>query len=166
MSIIDVTVSAAGYLGCSMIVVREQDQPQAATALHAQAQALEDAAARMAKGVEWDGNGLPPVGAVCEVEFSSGWKQATVFAHAKGAQGQTDALFAYTRQSGAADWNWTSDAGKFRPIRTPEQIAAKERKAAVDEMLATFKFSEENQETLRAVCFGLYDAGYRRQPDA
>lgn len=81
---------------------------------------------------EWNGTGLPPVGAVCEVEFSSGWKKVTVLAHAKGAQGQTDALFAYTRQSGAADWSWTSNAGKFRPIRTPEQIAAEQRKRAID----------------------------------
>lgn len=43
----------------------------------------------------------------------------------------------------------------------PEQIA-KERESAVLEMLDHFRLGSDKQELLRAVCFALYDAGYRK----
>lgn len=44
---------------------------------------------------------------------------------------------------------------------TPEQIA-KERESAVLEMLDHFRLGSDKQELLRAVCFALHDAGYRK----
>lgn len=114
----------------------------------------------------WNGTGLPPVGAVCEIHGTVGqelrdekfsWRRVEIIAHTNF--GGDDVSVG--RDVACATLGW-GIATKFRPIRTPEQIAAEERKAAVDEMRAMFKFSDAQQEMLRAVCYSLYDAGYRK----
>ncbi|AWE83610.1 hypothetical protein CSB95_3009 [Pseudomonas aeruginosa] len=47
----------------------------------------------------------------------------------------------------------------FRPIRTPEQIAAEEREKAVGDMAMSIQGVPYQYPTL----YALYDAGYRRQ---
>ncbi|MOA45978.1 hypothetical protein D3C78_1684380 [compost metagenome] len=55
--------------------------------------------------------------------------------------------------------------GCFRPIRTPEQIAAEERDKAIQQIIADFKYTVgsctymiTNDQAAR-----MYDAGYRKQ---
>ena len=101
---------------------------------------------------EWDGEGLPPVGMDCEWKgiTRNGWAKVSIIAHGKEegdfvaiAQAENEVVL------GASD--------RFRLIRTPEQIAAEKRDAAIKEMQRlvgscnTFPFAE------------LYDYGYRLQ---
>lgn len=104
----------------------------------------------------WSGEGLPPVGAVCEAKWGrTGWSRCVVFAHKPNANGGTDVLVDVD-----GDWTFFDKPSMFRPIRTPEQIAADEREAAIDEMLAATP-APGSDISLR-VCEKLYDAGYRK----
>ena len=101
---------------------------------------------------EWTGEGLPPAGMDCEWKgiTRNGWAKVSIIAHGKEegdfvaiAQAENEVVL------GASD--------RFRLIRTPEQIAAEKRDAAIKEMQRlvgscnTFPFAE------------LYDYGYRLQ---
>ena len=100
---------------------------------------------------EWSGEGLPPEGVTCEVKGCMShylqWNKVTVFA----VRGKT--VF-FDMEDGR--WGQT-DSHEFRAVRTPEQIAAEKRDAAIKEMQRlvgscnTFPFAE------------LYDYGYRLQ---
>lgn len=84
----------------------------------------------------WNGDGLPPVGTVCEAYVCGTWRRVEVFAHK--SEGETmDALFSYTDDVDATRWGWLDDATRFRPIRTPEQIAAEERERYITRMWST-----------------------------
>lgn len=113
----------------------------------------------------WTGDGLPPVGEVCEVndQRSGSWtKVDSILAHAHTA-GRDVAVF----QIG--DYIAYSPADRFRPIRTPEQIAEEERVAAVDEMINAVSKANPQCITIaqaRITCMALYDAGYRKAGDA
>lgn len=96
----------------------------------------------------WTGDGLPPVGGVCEVndQRSGSWtKVDSILAHAHTA-GRDVALF----QIG--DYIAYSPADRFRPIRTPEQIAEEERKAAGLELGELY---------VKGGLIAIYDAGWR-----
>ncbi len=101
-------------------------------------------------GLSWNGKGLPPVGAGCEVNHeSAGWRDATVVAHYEG--------FAVVVTDGG-----DLDAGIYqldecRPILTDEQTAAKEREQAVTDIIMIIGVSKRN------TAEDLYDAGYRKQ---
>lgn len=98
----------------------------------------------------WDGQGLPPVGTVCEYYADENtWRRCEIVAHKDGK---------------AVVWVnhahiWTSSGGILRPIRTPEQIAAEEREKAVGDMAMSIQGAPYQYPTL----YALYDAGYRRQ---
>lgn len=98
---------------------------------------------------EWSGEGLPPVGMVCEMNNDT-WEICTVIAH--GIDESKPHAVAQ-----CASGIWMEVAGEFRTLRTPEQIAAEKRDAAIKEMQRlvgscnTFPFAE------------LYDYGYRLQ---
>ena len=108
------------------------------------------------KQIEWNGEGLPPVGTVCEVQtwVNREWRKTTVLAH----------------HLGFAVHSWSTDgddievevapAADFRPIRTPEQIAAEEQEKIEEEIQRICVDGENN-----GVPFfrALYDAGYRKQ---
>ncbi|HGT2710327.1 TPA: hypothetical protein ACM2VU_004268 [Pseudomonas aeruginosa] len=103
----------------------------------------------------WDGQGLPPVGTGCEVknDISDSWDAV-------------DEILAHTVIKGTAvavfkrgDHIAYSPKSAFRPIRTPEQIAAEEREKAIEEMC----FAEETLTVKQAKA--LYEAGYRRQEE-
>ena len=82
----------------------------------------------------WSGEGLPPVGVVCEAKWGrSGWSRCVVFAHKPNANSGVDVLVDVD-----GDWTFFNKPSMFRPIRTPEQIEADEREAAIDAMFARF----------------------------
>lgn len=110
---------------------------------------LRTAAAFEARPLTWNGEGLPPVGTVCEAIdlvfpavggggasiFGGGggsagevWIPCTVIAHTL-VYGKESAVVNSERKVG-----WSPLPNQFRPIRTPEQIAAEERSSAICEM--------------------------------
>lgn len=105
--------------------------------------------------IEWDGKDLPPVGTVCQA-----W-------HAGSYQGEVTVLFigdqaAVLKNHGHGEEQFGRLADyKFRPLRTPEQIAAEEREKAVSEM-AIIALAGDNDLINKAWLDRLYDAGYRK----
>ncbi|MEW5700285.1 hypothetical protein [Pseudomonas synxantha] len=128
----------------------------------------------------WDGEGLPPVGMVCEwagctfapedprePDLHIG-DHITIIAHFK--DGEFD-LAAFTfnprihnHDRGTA-WVNQGAHGCFRPIRTPEQIAADEREAGVEGIRrAVSKSPNCKAHGLEwDIACAIYDAGYRKQ---
>ncbi|QLL11734.1 hypothetical protein [Pseudomonas chlororaphis] len=102
--------------------------------------------------VAWNGEGLPPVGTVCERNYGGEWKKTTICGHSP--DGQSWAAFYDDDKAG-----WLSVSG-FRPIRTPEQIAAEERKKIEDEIQDICTDAENSGVPYFEA---LYDAGYRKQ---
>lgn len=108
---------------------------------------------------QWDGEGLPPVGTVCEAYWASDTKpqwfkfnmlflgDEHAVANVEGDENH------YTRS--------ILESGKvqFRPIKTPEQIAAEERESHVLGMLCHDALGNSR----RGLAEALYDAGYRKQ---
>jgi hypothetical protein len=104
----------------------------------------------------WDGEGLPPAGTVCEVKGCMShylkWNKVTVFA----VRGKT-VLF------DMEDGRWgQTESHEFRKIRTPEQIAAEEREAALTD-IALLMGKDPERPRIREMAAILYDAGYRKQ---
>lgn len=106
----------------------------------------------------WSGEGLPPVGVVCEAKWGrSGWSRCVVFAHKPNANSGVDVLVDVD-----GDWTFFNKPSMFRPIRIPEQVAADEREAAICEMASYCGYAgQPNVEALDALA-RLYDAGYRK----
>ena len=117
----------------------------------------------------WSGEGLPPAGTVCE--FKAGhsqfpelsWTEVRIVSHDK--QGGRDfAVFASMSGYGGC-----SDPADFRPIRTPEQIAADERLhnvrnacSAIADTLDGLRGKTKVERAALAVVEAMIDAGYRR----
>lgn len=111
----------------------------------------------------WSGEGLPPVGVRCEaaIPHTSGsdnersfiWIEGSVIAYYE-IKGKTFAWFAED------DGFYPPNALEFRPIRTPEQIAAEEREAAIKEMLEDAGRPDTAKTRDQAQL--LYDAGWRK----
>lgn len=126
-------------------------------------------------GPVWNGEGLPPVGALCEydartkgdgkaqwfkvkIEYLSEWNIvfSCVAVPEGGSQESIGVELAYDVRA--------SSLGVFRPILTPEQIAADEREKAIAEMVDTLGCDPEASKTGEFIrCGVLYDAGYRKQ---
>ncbi|EPH1096420.1 hypothetical protein L5556_000358 [Pseudomonas aeruginosa] len=100
--------------------------------------------------VEWNGQGLPPVGTVCEYRHMI-WPEYRLCEIRYISE---ESLVAY---DDAQEQFYRTCDMLFRPIRTPEQIAAEEREKAIEEMC----FAEETLTVKQAKA--LYEAGYRRQ---
>jgi len=97
----------------------------------------------------WTGEGLPPVGEI--IEWLDGkFLKAVVVGHQQGAV------------VAVADDDPRSDLiGKkpcYRPLRTPEQIAAEEREKAIDAILDDLSLSPE----CRYIAKRVHEAGYRK----
>ncbi|SFX16721.1 hypothetical protein SAMN03159390_00596 [Pseudomonas sp. NFACC49-2] len=110
----------------------------------------------IARPAAWTGEGLPPVGTVCELRAHklTDWSPAKI-------------EFAYRN---VIVWDWVDEPSmnglctayahdvETRPLRTPEQIAAEERRTAIKKM------QSDAECHVYADVFGrLYDAGYRKQ---
>lgn len=116
----------------------------------------------------WTGEGLPPVGTVCEYygansDGPDGW----VYIESKVIGYTDDQQFVCMQKIGC--WpvvERVSNCG-FRPIRTPEQIAAEERKEAIAEMASiaavAWRASHAGEDMIVVIASALHDAGYRKQ---
>ncbi|WP_458736988.1 hypothetical protein [Pseudomonas chlororaphis] len=101
---------------------------------------------------EWTGEGLPPVGTVCEFRVETDdWRQCEVIAH------KDDYAVCWIHCNKIL----ASSGHAVRPIRTPEQIAAEERQTEINRMVAIAQMLDKGW--ARRVCASLYDAGYRKQ---
>lgn len=118
--------------------------------------ALEEARMiRSEQVVEWNGEGLPPVGTVCEFSCTPiDWVECTIYGIST-FQGQSLLTVVF---GGAI---CATSADLIRPIRTPEQIAAEEREVAINAMIDTL--GHPTAILMRESILGaLYDAGYRK----
>lgn len=105
---------------------------------------------------EWDGAGLPPVGTRCIVTpHNEVWGFDCVDEYecvVRGYMGEYVWL-----ENGSLNFITSrSDKVDFRPIRTPEQIAAEEREKFIDELIKVTCIR-------RGEAGLIYDAGYRKQ---
>lgn len=113
----------------------------------------------------WDGKGLPPVGTVCEwhgpnSDGPDGW----VYTESKVVAYTDDGLFICMQKPSFWPVVQRIDDCEFRPIRTPEQIAAEEREKAALEMAALMSgHDDRSKDCFKVLGEILYDAGYRRQ---
>jgi hypothetical protein len=130
---------------------------------------------------EWNGEGLPPVGTVCEFQGDEAkcpydpWHEdlhdgvkCTVIAHFKSKSLDLVA-FTFVKSDGNTEVE-QSLPGALKPIRTPEQIAAEERSRRCIEIsnLAWAALSKIDSPApalskINAISEALYDAGYRLQ---
>lgn len=114
---------------------------------------------------QWNGEGLPPIGLVCEVDNPhepGEWHECTILVH----DGEIAVFgccngYPYVYDGQSAD--------SFRPIRTPEQIAADERLhkisnacTAIARTLDQFASDIPGGAAARAVIEAMIDAGYKR----
>lgn len=119
-------------------------------------ESMQNLIARPVEPATWNGQGLPPVGTVCEVKHRDiGWVRCEIVAHKSFSCGGLTHAIAWIDENTLDQ----SQGLRFRPIRTPEQIAAEEREKAIEEMC----FAEETLTVKQAKA--LYDAGYRRQEE-
>lgn len=117
----------------------------------------------------WTGQGLPPVGTICEFYDESSsvdWREGLengdkvkILAHYSPlGDGDMVAVFCYEIEGGKLTDQAVADC--FRPIRpTPEQIAAEERENAVQKMIEDADYGGQR---IREIFSRLYDAGYRK----
>ncbi|ORL69508.1 hypothetical protein B7H19_11330 [Pseudomonas putida] len=126
---------------------------------------LDLAVIREAPAPEWKGEGLPPAGTVCErrtmPEGDGRYEQVRIIARtSKGfpVWENTDAMFA-----GISKFpHLVGGFPEFRPIRTPEQMAAEQRDRATATWLETVA-EDYGQETADQCELILTGAGYRKQ---
>ncbi|HHK2337522.1 TPA: hypothetical protein ACQRHQ_003412 [Pseudomonas aeruginosa] len=109
----------------------------------------------------WDGQGLPPVGTVCEVKHRDiGWVRCEIVAHKSFSCGGLTHAIAWIDENTLDQ----SQGLRFRQLRTPEQIAAEEREKAALEMAALMSgHDDRSKDCFKVLGEILYDAGYRRQ---
>ncbi|WP_373033396.1 hypothetical protein [Sulfurovum sp.] len=111
----------------------------------------------------WGGETHPPVGTVCEVRLTCSdlWGKARIKYITK-----TTCVFVYVFEDDPDELEEYSVATcylKFRPIKTPEQLALEEREKITDEMygFTRVKMIPAEVDIQREVCDDLYTAGYR-----
>lgn len=102
----------------------------------------------------WHGEGLPPVGTVCDMHIDDfGWITGTVVVHID--------LDEPTAVAHNGEEVFHGNASDFRPIKTAEQVAAEEREKAIEEMIRTTSDGITCMDRYDAEL--LYKAGYRKQ---
>ncbi|HCH0514898.1 TPA: hypothetical protein NKO46_003544 [Pseudomonas aeruginosa] len=110
----------------------------------------------------WDGQGLPPVGIEAEAIWDGAdiaYFRAKILAH---DEGRVVFRWCEGKRKGQYESYAVLKFGSlpaFRPLRTPEQIAAEERAKAIEEMCFTVETLTVKQAK------ALFDAGYRRQEE-
>lgn len=133
------------------------------TVTHTQWQAAVDAL-KAEKIAEWNGEGLPPVGSVCEHSEDDNkadrpdgaWKRVKIVGH---HQFNDDEYLCAVWVSGL-EVSYSSEGPHFRPIRTTEQISAEERNIAINAMVERCPYP--GSDCTQIDCAALYDAGYRK----
>lgn len=107
---------------------------------------------------EWDGEGLPPVGTVCEVSrpgFDPAWIGVTVL-----CIGRQRIFMSYNVDG--SELSRPCSELIFRPVRTAEQIAVRDRDEEIQGMVRLIDCIDDQVLAL-CVCATLHDAGYRKQ---
>lgn len=105
-----------------------------------------------APATPWTGEGLPPVGTVCEVDIESDWEEATVIAH--------DSQLAIVRRFSDECLMYDPvGTAQVRPIRTPEQIEAEEREKAVRQV---YESANGQGRSVLEMLGEAYDAGRKQ----
>lgn len=112
----------------------------------------------------WNGEGLPPVGTVCEMALRDGnTAMVTVLAY--------DGTHAWLKSMARLDDKYPRFSSEidgtkqFRPIRTPEQIEAEERRrniAILTQLLCADGAFDVDDPEVSAAVIKIYDAGYRK----
>ncbi|OUM37333.1 hypothetical protein B8W76_05880 [Pseudomonas aeruginosa] len=124
---------------------------------------IEDSVPRLVP-TSWDGQGFPPIGIEAEAIWDGAdiaYFRAKILAHDEGrvvfrwCEGKRKGQY-----GSYAVLNFGS-LPAFRPLRTPEQIAAEEREKAVGDMAMSIQGVPYQYPTL----YALFDAGYRRQEE-
>lgn len=135
-----------------ILLSRRADKTSGVRVTRAEWQAAVDAL-NAPKVVEWDGAGLPPVGAECEMKrldyVDVDWQQIKFL-----CAGEKKAFF---MDSEGYEWSRPLTELKFRPIRNAEQVAAEEREKAIKQMV------DDDIGLGRVIAEWVYDAGYRKQ---
>lgn len=117
---------------------------------------------------EWDGGEtLPPVGIACKIALSEESRKASAdlarYIEHDGKValilGHHDGAALYAARIGDHFEYHSLIAGNFRRLRTPEEIAAEQRKRAIDAMQRIVSSGDPHYG--RKVCEALYDAGCR-----
>lgn len=95
----------------------------------------------------WNGEGLPPVGTVCEWKEKTGfqWVAATVLFISESS--------VVLQRSDGFEWQMLTKRTVFRPILTMQQIAAEAREKAIARMVLDL-------DVPTAIAARAYDAGY------
>ncbi|HBO2190239.1 TPA: hypothetical protein L4G86_005364 [Pseudomonas aeruginosa] len=109
----------------------------------------------------WSGQGLPPVGTVCEVNHRDiGWVRCEIVAHKSFSCSGLTLAIAWIDENTLDQ----SQGSRFRPLPNLEQIAAEEREKAALEMAALMSgHDDRSKDCFKVLGEILYDAGYRRQ---
>lgn len=128
------------------------DDWRKAKVTRAQWQAAVDAL-KAEKADEWNGEGLPPVGALCE------WKEKTGFSWVKATVLFISESSVVMQREDGFEWQMLTKRTVFRPIRTPEQIAADERDRSISEMREIWNFAASSGAD---PFIALHSAGYRK----
>lgn len=104
----------------------------------------------------WSGEGLPPVGLVC----MAGCEQVVIVAH------HCNGIHAIYAESDSDGLLYYGEPNEFRPIRTPEQIAADERDKAAHDLFRTAWPETHSWGDLsphwQEAFYRLADAGFRK----
>lgn len=113
--------------------------------------------------VEWDGDGLPPVG--CECEFASlcdtgDDDECTTWEFARVVGYDGPAAVVAIDGGGYAGSSCRAD---FRPIRSEEEMAAEKEMREACEMLRDARAQGMRRDNEYDTCRALYRAGYRKQ---
>ena len=134
---------------------------------------IEKCIPRPAAKPAWSGEGLPPVGTVCEIAASTKYLSIR---HPEGARVKVYATFTDDRGVELAAFvddigqvGGVATAGCFRTLRTPEQIAAEERLhnvrnacSAIADTLDSLRGKTKVERAALAVVEAMIDAGYTR----
>ncbi|WP_213159976.1 hypothetical protein [Pseudomonas aeruginosa] len=105
----------------------------------------------------WDGQGLPPAGAKCLTDRNDFLREVTILCHGKTR------TFVFDHVSQEEICLVLKDR-VFLPIRTPEQIAAEERRKSILH-LANLLIDSRGQCNEYSQAEAIFDAGYRRQEE-
>lgn len=116
---------------------------------------------------EWNGEGLPPVGTVCEIKNSRmGWVRCEIIAHKHFDCGAKPHAIAWIDGNNIDQ----SEGIRFRKIKSPEQIAAEERlhkirnaHTAIARTLDSFRGDIPAEGVSRTIIEAMIDAGYSKQ---
>lgn len=104
---------------------------------------------------QWNGEGLPPVGTECEILnndlSNAAWEKCTILFSGKHR-------IVYDSESCSERVGYR-DCLQFRPIKTPAQIAADEREAAIEAMWKIYW--QPDAPTAKEALGLLWDAGLR-----